>query len=82
MDDDEAALQEQVKTTLYGMTVPVTSRPRHEGEVAGQDYHFVTPQEFEEVRVYVRVCVCVRVHVRVHVRVCVRVHLMLILLWA
>eukprot|EP00043_Microstomoeca_roanoka_P020312 m.244150 g.244150 ORF g.244150 m.244150 type:complete len:3704 (+) comp17144_c0_seq1:231-11342(+) len=48
MDDEEAALQEQVKSTLNNMTVPVTTRPPHENEINGNDYLFVSTTEFEE----------------------------------
>lgn len=50
MNLDESLGQEQMKSTLYNMTVPVTTRPMAQGEVQGRDYFFVSVQEFEEVR--------------------------------
>lgn len=51
MADMEASLviQEQMKSTLYNMTVPVTTRPMADGEEQGRDYFFVAVQDFEEV---------------------------------
>jgi guanylate kinase len=42
-------IQEQMKSTLYNMTVPVTTRPMADGEEQGRDYFFVAVLEFEEV---------------------------------
>lgn len=51
MAEMEASLviQEQMKSTLYNMTVPVTTRPMADGEEQGREYFFVDVQDFEEV---------------------------------
>jgi len=40
-------LSREIKTAIYDMTVPLTTRPARPNEVDGINYHFVTNEEFD-----------------------------------
>jgi guanylate kinase len=39
-------IQEQIRTAIYDLTIPLTTRKPRPGEVHGKDYNFVTTEEF------------------------------------
>lgn len=47
--EEDSALHQQIKDTICSLAIPVTSRPKRSDEIEGEDYRFVSVNEFETV---------------------------------